>query len=311
MTIKKQSIRAAAVVVILGLALPAFAVEIDADTAVSADGTIGVGTGTVQVDGSAGVGGEGSVVSSGSSAGAGVSGSAEAKGETNLRTGIGGIVDAILGKGGSSDEVAESDTGAAGEANVQLGAPIMVTRADVETSAVAATTLSPVSVRTEADLTGYAAAQIENDENLERVRVDGSDVTVTYRAPAKFLGFLSSSVRVSATVDAEGEVDVRYPWYAFLFASESEAALEAAIAERLDAALSAGGTLTGSVVNAQADAAAEASASAQASAAAATATTAQAKARVIEEVRAALEESFLASVQTEVSADGSGEARVE
>ena len=258
-------------------------------------------------------------VSVGGSAGASVSGSADsssfdasAAGEADaplsssdqsIRGSLTTLVNSILGRDAEGVE-GDTETNSSTSISDSEESTFVVTRANVESGSTLATTLSPVSVRTNLDLTGYAAAQIENDEHVDRIHFSDSDVSVVYRMPAEFLGFLSSSVKVTASVDAEGNVDVVYPWYVFLFSAAEEAELEAAIDERLDVGLAAAGSLTGIVsAGAEANASAEASATME--------MTAQTKARVIEEVRAALETAFEASLQARVDAKASAQTSIQ
>ncbi len=82
-------------------------------------------------------------------------------------------------------------------------------------------------VQTAAGLESYAAASVRDDDRLESAKLSDGTLTVTYRTDAKFLGFIPGSIRVTAMTDADGNVTVRYPWYAFLMPTyESRAELE-------------------------------------------------------------------------------------
>ena len=92
------------------------------------------------------------------------------------------------------------------------------------------------AVQTAAGLESYAATSMRDDERLESVRLEDGTLEMTYRVDARFLGFIPGSMDVRATVTADGTVDVRYPWYAFLMrASESRADLEARVASEQEA----------------------------------------------------------------------------
>lgn len=85
-------------------------------------------------------------------------------------------------------------------------------------------------VRSAAGLESYAAASVRADERLDSVAIADSQMRMTYRKEARFLGFVPGSVRTDVSVDADGQVTVDYPWYAFLFAKgESEDELAARI----------------------------------------------------------------------------------
>lgn len=83
-------------------------------------------------------------------------------------------------------------------------------------------------VHTPAALEAYAGASMKDDNRLTSVSLDAGNLTVTYKTDAKFLGFIPASVTVTATVDADGAVTVKYPWYAFLMSTyENRTELEA------------------------------------------------------------------------------------
>jgi hypothetical protein len=97
-----------------------------------------------------------------------------------------------------------------------------------------------VEVRSDQDLEHFAQGVLLNDENVVSVQVDEKKVEVKYREPAKLFGFISSSLVAKASVDAEGRVKVKFPWYRFLFSLKKDvqaASLEAAISTETQAAL--------------------------------------------------------------------------
>lgn len=90
---------------------------------------------------------------------------------------------------------------------------LVVTRGDVVSTATA---MSAISVSTQADLKAYATSFISSDEDVTRVEADADEVSVWYKQPAKLLGFIPVRVSAQASVNADGTVDVDYPWYSFL-----------------------------------------------------------------------------------------------
>ncbi|HRH55693.1 MAG TPA: hypothetical protein PK609_02400 [Candidatus Paceibacterota bacterium] len=90
------------------------------------------------------------------------------------------------------------------------------------------------SVRSAASLEAYAATLLRNDERVKDIRVEQDSFELHYNLAARFLGFIPGSVTAKVAVDGEGQVSVKYPWYAFLMATdESRAELEARIASDL------------------------------------------------------------------------------
>ncbi|MBI2612373.1 hypothetical protein HYW59_00985 [Candidatus Kaiserbacteria bacterium] len=193
----------------------------------------------------------------------------------NLEADVDSSVNVDVGLGATS-----SNTGASGDANAEaaassevvLGVPgnvevIVVTRADVEGSGAISASASPASVSSETDLSGFVAAQIASDENLSKVESSKSRVSVTYPQKARLFGLIPITVDATATILADGTVDVKYPWYAFLMVT-NETVLESEIESRVTSLNPAG-------VRAVADAELE--------------LTANAQAELIDEVRAVME----------------------
>ena len=206
-----------------------------------------------------------------------------------------GVVDALIGAkattSGSVDASGSADDSAnAGDSNTLE--VIVVTRADVDADTAGSASISPASVSSGADLPEFVAAQIAADENISEVKASANNVSVTYEQQAKLFGLIPVTVNATATVRADGSVDVRYPWYAFLMVT-NESALEAAIESRVGAVLSGG-----------ASAAAEGSAGAT--------LTASAQAVLINEVRSAMAQSLAADVaaDAEVAIEGGGVVEV-
>lgn len=91
-------------------------------------------------------------------------------------------------------------------------------------------------VRSAASLESYASATVRADERLESLTVEEGRLDMEYRKAAKFLWIIPASMKVRVTVDADGDVAVKYPWYAFLMQTdESRADLEARLTNDIDA----------------------------------------------------------------------------
>jgi hypothetical protein len=84
-------------------------------------------------------------------------------------------------------------------------------------TATAKTTQSAgVTVSSTTDLDLYTRTVTEQDASVENVVVKEDSVAVSYREPAKILGFIPTELIVTVEVENNGTVSVRYPWYAFL-----------------------------------------------------------------------------------------------
>ena len=204
-----------------------------------------------------------------------------------------GVVDALIGTKATTSGSADFSGGADGSANAGASNTlevVVVTRADIDVETAGSASISPSSVSSDADLPEFVAAQIAADENVSEVKASANNVSVTYEQQAKLFGFIPVTVDVTATVRADGSVDVRYPWYAFLMVT-NESALETVIENRVEAIVSANAT-------------GKASAGAT--------LTAQAQAVLVNEVRSVMAQSLAADVaaDAEVTVEGGGVVEV-
>ncbi len=124
---------------------------------------------------------------------------------------------------------------------------ISIDRSSSEVTGGTKTNVTVDKVRTQADLKAFAASELRNDENFSSLDIDEGEITIKYKQPAKFLGFLSTKVNVVVEVNSDGTVDIKYPWYSFLSTTNKtdlEAAIEKAIASYTSTSLSVNGTST-------------------------------------------------------------------
>ena len=282
--IRKTIAAASGVVLSLGFALPVAALNVDGSVNSATEGTVNVG-------------------------GTGASGTAQAN--VGVDVGIGTESSGTTsGSGGSAQGSGSADADATMEANAGVSIqPLIITRAHVDGGAVTATVSSPSAVKTQADLSGYIAAEMKADKNISSVESASGEVAVTYKQPAKLFGFIPVTIAATATVDASGNVEVSYPWYAFLMVT-NESDLEARIQDSVDATLGANAQLgAGAALNASAgkdgivSANASATSTAQANANADANATAEATAQLSAETQAKVVAAVKAAMQAELNAD--------
>lgn len=133
---------------------------------------------------------------------------------------------------------AETDTAAtSSEAATESGSGFSFS---IERASMDANTEYAVSdadfVRSAASLESYASATVRADERLESLTVENGRLAMEYRKAAKFLWLIPASMKVQVTADANGDVSVKYPWYAFLMQTdESRVDLEARLATEIEA----------------------------------------------------------------------------
>lgn len=147
-------------------------------------------------------------VDAGINAGVGT-GSESATTETGVQatTGVSATVDIEADPATTSEDE--------GDARVEV---ISVTRSDAE--AMAGADMAAGEVSSEADLETFAAASINSDANLQGMEFSDEEIAVSYKQPGKILGFIPVLVTVEASLDAEGNIDLDYPWYQFIVVTD-------------------------------------------------------------------------------------------
>ncbi|PIR83630.1 hypothetical protein COU18_03025 [Candidatus Kaiserbacteria bacterium CG10_big_fil_rev_8_21_14_0_10_51_14] len=259
--IRKSIAGITAVVLSLGFVLPVSALTVDTSGSVQGSGLGSVGA-----------------------TGAGV--------DINVDVGVGATTSGGGSQDGTTSTSGNASSNVNGNASVDANA-LLITRVDIDTGTVKATSAAPASVETRADLSGYVAAQMQSDANIASVETASDNVAVTYKQYARLFGFIPVTLDATATVQADGSVKVSYPWYAFL-AVTNKADLETKLEQRVDAALSA---------NAQLEASANASAEVTGS------LSASEQAQVVQAVKTVMQAELDAAL--EARADASGSANVQ
>ncbi len=199
-----------------------------------------------------------------SNASVNTSANANANADTNTAADSDTNSDAAGSASGDSSMGSGSDTSASGDS--AAGFSLMLGRSDVaqvngDGTAVVSNALD---VNSNNSLKSYTAAAMRDDANLDQVSMDDASLNVSYRQPAKFLGFIHTQLATKVHVDDSGAVTVSYPWYSFLFSKSDKAALQQQLQTEVRTALTANaGTTTDAGTNAAltANASADASAS--------------------------------------------------
>lgn len=76
---------------------------------------------------------------------------------------------------------------------------------------------SALLIQSNADLNAYGNLVVQNRPGVTNVSVNNGVVTVKYNQPARFLGIFGTSIAAEASVNSNGKVAVKMPWYSFLF----------------------------------------------------------------------------------------------
>lgn len=72
------------------------------------------------------------------------------------------------------------------------------------------------------DVKAYGNLVAEEKPGIQRVRIENTGVNITYRQPAKFLGFVPVRIRATVEVNNQNQVRIRLPWYHLFFVKDVE-----------------------------------------------------------------------------------------
>jgi len=89
-----------------------------------------------------------------------------------------------------------------------------------------------INVQTNADLKTYTASAIKEMPAVTNIEVRSENVSVTYTQPAKLFWFFGSSLKGTVVVSNGGKVEVKLPWYSFLF-SKNTSNIKSAVETKL------------------------------------------------------------------------------
>ena len=103
----------------------------------------------------------------------------------------------------------------------------VITRGDIEEGDEGA--YDPADISTSAGFSAYARSIMSADENIVKIESDEDEVSIWYKEPAEFLGFIPVTVTTKATVTAEGEIEITRPWYRAFVSAEGESTLEGSL----------------------------------------------------------------------------------
>lgn len=92
----------------------------------------------------------------------------------------------------------------------------------------------PGKVRSSADFEHFVAHKAKEDARIKDVEIKDGKVHVRYEESAKLFGFIGTTINARASADAEGNVNVAYPWYhIFMKKHVSQASLQSAMARAM------------------------------------------------------------------------------
>lgn len=92
-------------------------------------------------------------------------------------------------------------------------------------------------VTTKEDLSSYIKSTMNKDSELKDVIIDDSSVTLKYATKAKLFGFIPVWLTPKTTVNTDGEVIVKYPWYSGLSSKKVKLSSEKIKTELIDLGL--------------------------------------------------------------------------
>lgn len=172
----------------------------------------------------------------------GVSSDTSATVEVGVGAGADNGTDASASGSVNSASDASTATGTASDSDsttvgVSGDATILFNLSQKDALGATVSVTSPAAVGTNADLSAFAVSQLQADANLEAVSATEQSLTVRHAAPARLFGIFPVHLTTTTTVSVDGTVEVKYPWYSFLFTT-NRAELEATLASRVESAFS-------------------------------------------------------------------------
>lgn len=166
--------------------------------------------------------------------------------EANVRANTNVKLDANVG---NESRTSNSSTTSNGSATVETGRDggvevnagksgnvIRIDRSSEEVKSGSRVNVTVDRVMTDTDLKAYVASEIKSDDNFNGVNIGDDKIEVDYKQPARFLGIIPMMVSVGVNINADGSVNVDYPWYSFLSLT-NKSDLEAAIKSEVKAFL--------------------------------------------------------------------------
>lgn len=136
-------------------------------------------------------------------------------------------------KGESEDDKKVGDRPSQGDFSVMIDS-VLVRGWDPKTKqeVVEQAPKSPEAVSTEEELALFVASQTEGDSNIESVSLNFTKIEFKYRSDAKLFGLIPSSLTQDISLEG-GAVNLKKPWYSFLFTDTlSLADIQAAAEEK-------------------------------------------------------------------------------
>lgn len=67
------------------------------------------------------------------------------------------------------------------------------------------------------DLENFATGILLEDENVRSIEMNEERIGILYKMPSRFLGIFGGSLNMQLEVGRDGAVEVKLPWYSFLF----------------------------------------------------------------------------------------------
>lgn len=130
--------------------------------------------------------------------------------------------------GGSSAEI-QYEGGATLEAKkttTQSNTSVEVTKtAPVSAQAKSAVSVDigtkKIQINSDSDLENYKKEVVSSCKVVKEINTDGDMIRVSYNQPARLFGIFRSNLNAKVEVDVNGEVDVKLPWYSFLYTNNS------------------------------------------------------------------------------------------
>lgn len=100
-----------------------------------------------------------------------------------------------------------------------------------------------IKINSNSDLENYKNMVLEGCSSLQDINTEGDVVEVRYNQPARFFGIFKTSLNAKVSINEAGKVEVKLPWYRFLFtknAGDIESQIQAKVSSNSDVSVGVG-----------------------------------------------------------------------
>jgi hypothetical protein len=102
---------------------------------------------------------------------------------------------------------------------------------------------SPEGIKNRGQLRAFINHLVKEDDRIADVSISSTTIDARYAMPSKFLWSIPANINTNISVNTDGSVTIKYPWYAFLF-SKDENKTTAKLEESIKSTIASGTSTT-------------------------------------------------------------------